>query len=129
MKFLVDAVLPASLAAEAPAGVEFVRWSGGEDSDEELVRAAASAGARAVIFFDRNSLVQPGLVAIAEELGVALVAVDAPDPVEAKERILLHTGQLRRILHETQFALVLASEVRSFAPPTGTGSSADSTGR
>ena len=118
MRFLVDAVLPATLLADAPAGIEYIRWEGADDEDEQLVRAAAKRGYRGVIFFDRNSLAQPGLVCLAEELGVALVAVDADDPIEAKERILLHTAQLRRKLADSNFVLILASEVRRFDPPT-----------
>jgi len=46
------------------------------------------------------------------------VAVEAADPIEAKERILLHTAQLRRELANSQFVLILGSEVRSFEPPS-----------
>lgn len=118
MRFLVDAVLPATLGTEAPAGVEFYRWNGTDDGDEQVVRFGAAKGCRGVIFFDRNSLSQPGLIGLSELLGIALIAVDATDPIEAKERILQHTTQLRRILNETQLVLILGSGVRSFEPPS-----------
>lgn len=117
MKFLVDAVFPATLTTDAPAGIDFVRWTDSAEQDSELVRYAATKSFRGVIFFDRNSLAQPGLRQLAEELGVALIAVDAPDPIYARERLLHNAERLRSILTDTQFVLILASEVRKFEPP------------
>jgi hypothetical protein len=59
VKLLVDAMLPETVETEAPPGVAMTRWSGGEASDEDLLRAGAHSSVRAVVFFDRRSLSQP----------------------------------------------------------------------
>ncbi len=113
MRFLIDAVLPASLATEAPPGIDFERWEKTRDQkDNDLVYYAAKKGIRGVIFFGRNSLKQPGLRQLAEEKGIALVAIDASDPIQARERLLRHIIKLPSKLSENQFFLILASEVR-----------------
>ena len=112
MRLLYDAVLPQSLAVEAPAAMELYRWEGADEVDTALVRAAANRGYRGVIFFDRSSLEQPGLRNVAEEVGVALVAVEASDPIEAKRRVLRNMPSLRRALADHDCLLVLANEVR-----------------
>lgn len=112
MRLLIDAVLPESTASEAPAGVTIVRFSESGVSDEELLRIAARDGYRAAVLFDRSSLSQPGLRQLARELGVGLVAVQADDPVEAKERLLLNLDHLRQALASASVVLVLASEAR-----------------
>jgi hypothetical protein len=118
MRFLVDAVFPASLAADAPAGVEFIRWSRGDDGDEVLVEVAAREGFRAVVFFERNSLSQPGLLDLAVRLGVGVIAVEASDPVQAKERLLTNFDKLRHSLSASHAVLVLAAEARPVAQTT-----------
>lgn len=112
MKLLVDALLPETIEAEAPPGVEVVRWAGGDVSDEDLLRAGAQAGARAIVLFDRRSLYQPGLRELAAELGVGLLAVEADDPVEAKERLFKNLDGVRRVLHTSEAVLILAHEAR-----------------
>ena len=112
MQLLYDSVLPQSLAIEARGTIGFHRWDGAEAVDTDLVRAAASRGYRGVVFLDRSSLDQPGLRTVAEQVGVALVAVDAGDPIEAKQRVLRNAPALRRALAEHDCILVLASEVR-----------------
>ncbi|MCY4632681.1 MAG: hypothetical protein OXE75_17615 [bacterium] len=112
MKLLYDAVLPPSLSVEARGTLDLHRWEGTDAADTVLVRSAADSGYRGVIFLDRSSLDQPGLRTTAEEVGVALVAVDASDPIEAKQRILRNAPSLRRKLADHDCLLVLAGEVR-----------------
>lgn len=112
MRFLYDAVLPQSLALEAPAETEFQRWDGSDVSDAELVRASGERGCRGVILWGRDSLQQADLRDTAQEAGVALVAVEAGNPIEAKQRILRNLSELRRKLAEHDCLLVLANEVR-----------------
>ena len=112
MRFLYDSVLPQSLAEEAPVGVTLDRWDGGDEQDTALIRAAAHRGYRGVLFYERDSLEQPELRRIASEKGVALVAVEATDPIEAKVRVLQNLPPLRRMLADHNCLLVLAREVR-----------------
>lgn len=112
MRFLYDAVLPQNLAQEAPAGVTLDRWEGGDEPDSALIRTAADRGYRGVLFYDRDSLEQPDLRRLASERDVALVAVDARDPIEAKIRLLRQLPRIRRMLADHQCLLVLAGEVR-----------------
>ena len=115
MQLFYDAVLPQSLADEAPTGVTFVRWVGSDVDDVALVRAAAHKGCRAVLFYERDSLEQPDLRTIASEVGVALVAVDAEDPIEAKVRVLRNFARIRKMLANHDCLLVLAREVREYS--------------
>ena len=119
MRLLYDAVLPQSLFLEAPAGVEFERWDGPDVSDAELVRASGERGCRGVILWGRDSLQQADLRETARKAGVALVAVEAGDPIDAKQRILKNLSALRRKLADHDCLLVLANEVR---PIDGSGS-------
>ena len=112
MRLLCDAVLPSSLAFEAPAETEFVRWDGSDVSDVELVRASAERGCRGVVFWGRDSLQQADLRETARQAGVVLVAVEADDPIVAKQRILKNLSALLRELSEHDCLLVLANEVR-----------------
>ena len=114
MRLLYDAVLPQSLAEEAPAWVTLDRWDGGDEQDSALVRAAADRGHRAVVFYDRDSLEQPDLRRFASESRIALVAVEANDPIEAKIRVLRHLARIRRMLVHDDCLLVLANEVRAY---------------
>ncbi|MYG94589.1 MAG: hypothetical protein F4138_06320 [Acidimicrobiia bacterium] len=111
MRFLCDAVFPQTLSSEAPAGVELVRWDGSDVSDVEFVRASGERGYRGVILWGRGSLRQADLRAIARESGVALVAVEADDPIDAKQRILKNLSGLRRQLDEHDCLIVLANKV------------------
>ena len=112
MRLLYDAVLPQSLAWEARPAMELHRWDGADEVDTELVRAAANRGYRGVIFFEQSSLDQPGLRQAAAEVGVALVAVKAEDPIEAKHRILRNIRSLSQALNAHDCILVLANKVR-----------------
>lgn len=114
MRFLYDALLPQSLADEAPAGVTLDRWDGGDEQDASLIRIAADRGYRGVLFYERDSLAQPDLRRIASERGVVLVAVDARDPIEAKVRVLRHLSRIRRMLADHDCLLVLAREARPY---------------
>ena len=67
-----------------------------------------------MLFYERDSLEQQDLRTIASEVGVALVAVKAVDPIEAKERILRNFRRLRHMLAEHDCLLVLAQEVREY---------------
>ena len=113
MKLLVDAILPETVVTEAPPGVDVRRWSHGDISDEDLLREGARQGVRAVVFFDRRSLYQPGLRELATQLGVALVAIDAAGPVEAKDRLFQNMDHLRNALMNSEAILVLAHQARS----------------
>ena len=117
MKLLVDAVFPTTVEAEAPAGVEVHRWSRGEASDKDLLRAAAHQDARAVVFSDRRSVYQPGLRELAEELGVAIIVIEGGDPVDAKDKLFRNLDGIREALRMSLAILVLAHEARpiSFA--------------
>ncbi len=111
MWLLYDAVLPQSLSDEAPPAM-LRRWSGADDSDEDLVRFVSGKGGRGLILLGRDSLEQPDLRNLARELGVALVAVATDDPIEAKLRVLNNLNALRRSLETEDCLLVLASGVR-----------------
>jgi len=117
VRFLYDAVLPQNLADEAPAGITLDRWDGGDEQDSALIRAAADRGYRGVLFYDRDSLEQPDLRRLASERGIALVAVEARDPIEAKVRVLRNFGRLRRLMVDHDCLLVLAREVREYPSP------------
>jgi len=112
VRFLYDAVLPRSLSLESPPGVVFDRWDGPDASDAELVRESGERGCRGVILWGRDSLQQADLRGTARDAGVALVAVEADDPVEAKQRILKNLSGLRRKLADHDCLLVLSNEVR-----------------
>lgn len=114
MKLLIDAVLPATLTTEAPAGIYFERWKKSEQqNDSDLVRYAAKKRMRGVVFFESKSLEQPGLRQLAKKLGVVLVAIDAKDPIQAKERLLRQITRVRSMLNEASFIRVIASDVRA----------------
>ncbi len=116
MRLLFDARLPQSLAVEAgaagPGAVEFVRWSGGDVSDTEFLESAARQRFDCVVLLDRDSLDQAELRATASRAGVAVVAVVADDPFEAKRRLVWNMAALRRSLSEHDCLLVFANEVR-----------------
>lgn len=112
MRLLYDAVLPQNLSSEAPAGVEFDRWEGDDVSDADLVRISGERGYRSLILWGRESLQQADLWSTARESGVALVAVEADDPIDAKQRILKNLPAIRRELQDHDCILVLANEVR-----------------
>lgn len=114
MRFLYDAVLPQNLAEEAPEGVTLDRWDGGAEQDSALIRTAADRGYRGVLFYDRDSLEQPDLRRLASERDIALVAVEARDPIEAKIRLLRNLPGIRRKLADHDCLLVLAQEVREY---------------
>ena len=112
IRVLYDAVLPQSLAEDAPPGVQFLRWEGSARSDADLVEEAVRQGCRAVLLFERDSLQQPELLKAANEAGVVLAAVKASDPIEAKQRVLNNLSAFRRKLTGHDCLLVLANEVR-----------------
>ena len=112
MRLLYDARLPRSLALEVDATLELERWMGGSVTDAELVQAAASGDFVGVILLDRDSLSQVEVRTAAQEAGVALIAVEADGPLEAKLRVLKNSSRLRRSLSQHDCLLVLANEVR-----------------
>ena len=112
MRLLYDAVLPSSLALDAPADAEFVRWDGSDVSDVELVRESDEKGCKGVVFWGRESLQQADLRETARETGVVLVAVEADDPIDAKRRLLKNLSSLLQKLDKHHCLLVLAHEVR-----------------
>lgn len=112
VRLLYDAVLPQSLSLEGPAEVEFQRWDGSDVSDAELVRASEERGCRGVILWGRDSFQQADLRDTAHQTGVALIAVEADNPIDAKQRILKNLPALRRKLAEHDCLLVLSNEVR-----------------
>lgn len=116
MWLLYDAVLPQSLSDEDRTGV-LRRWSGADVSDEDLVRAVSEQGGRGLILLGRDSLEQPDLRRLAQELGVALIAATTDDPIEAKRRILKNLKSLKRLLNTEECVLIMASEVRPGPPP------------
>ena len=112
MRLLYDASLPQSLSAEAPEWVSLDRWEEGDKNDVEIIQATASRGYRGFVFLGRDSLFQLGVREAAEERGVALVAVDARDPIEAKQRILNNLSNLQSALAGHDCVLIMASSVR-----------------
>ena len=112
MRLLFDARLPRDLAFEASGALEFVRWSGADVSDADLLRAAAQEQFAGVILLDRDSLAQADLRTTARAAGIALVAVAAEGPLEAKRRLVRNLASLHRALLESDCLLVLANEVR-----------------
>jgi len=114
MRLLYDAVLPGSLAEEAPAGITLDRWDSDDQTDTALIRAASHRGYQGVLFYGRDSLEQQELREIAREVGVVLVAVEAEDPIEARGRVLHNHSRLRRMLTDHQCLLILAREVRNY---------------
>ncbi len=115
MRLLYDAVLPQSLAEDAPSEVELDRWKGGDKHDSALIHTASDRGYSGVLFYDRDSLEQTDLREIAFRKGVALVAVEGRDPIEAKLRVLRHLPQVRQMLADHDCLLVLANEVRVYS--------------
>lgn len=115
MRLLFDAAFPRSLGNETPVGVTLDRWVGEDVPDTELIRAAAHGGYRGVLLIERDSLQQPRLLEFASDLGVALIAVEAKDPIEAKVRVLRNLNRLRRMLVKHDFLLILAREVRAYS--------------
>ena len=111
MWLLYDAVLPQSLSDEAPSSL-LRRWSGADESDEDLVRFVSDQGGRGLILLGRDSLEQPDLRRLARELGIALVAIATDDPIEAKRRVLNNLTALRHLLDREACLLVLANAVR-----------------
>ena len=81
-----------------------MRWTGTDDGDEVLLEVAAREGFRAVVLYERNSLSQPGLLNLAARLGVGVVAIEADDPIEAKERLLLNFASIENVLVPKHFA-------------------------
>ena len=112
LRLLQDSVLPQNLVNEVSGGIHLERWDEGEASDIDLVRAAVARGCRGVLLYGRHALDQPGLRREAKQSGIALVAVEAADPIEAKQRILRNEEALRRKLADYDCLLVLAGEVR-----------------
>ena len=132
MRLLMDAALPALMVAETPDGDVYDRWNRGDINDEDLLREAARNGYEGVIFYGRRFLLQPRLRELADELGIKLAAVQAPNPVAAKTRIAQNANRLRSVLRDTPYALILSASVDEFPPrpepqpgsPTGTASDA-----
>jgi len=112
VRFLYDAVLPRSLSLESPPQVAFDRWDGPDVTDTEFVRESGARGCRGVILWGRDSLQQADLRETARATGVALVAVEADNPIDAKQRILKNLPALRRKLDDHDCLIVLANEVR-----------------
>jgi len=112
VRLLCDSSLPASLELDAPADVELKRWTGPCLADEDLASAAAQRGFQGVVVLDRNSLHQPSLRQRCAELGLSLIAVEADDPLEAKDRVVRNIGKIRSALADSQVLVVLARTVR-----------------
>lgn len=106
--------MPQSLAEESPPGLELIRWTGGESNDVAFLHTAAANGCHGVILSGRDSLEQPELHNATLRTGLALVAVDTDDPIEAKRRILANMSRLRKSLADHDRVLVLAREVRPY---------------
>lgn len=126
MRLLYDARLPQSLEFEARAApdgtaIDFVRWSGAGVSDADLIRTAAKDGFAGVVLLGGDSLAQAHLRITANEAGIALVAIAAEDPLEAKRHLLRNLASLRRSLAKHDCLLVLASEVRVQREPAEAG--------
>ncbi len=92
--------------------MRLVRWDGGDQNDIAIIYTAANKGYRGVLFYDQDSLQQPELRAIASEMSIALVAVKAKDPVEAKMRVLQNLTRIREMVADHDCLLVLARKVR-----------------
>lgn len=112
MRLLYDARLPRSLALEADDNLKLERWTRGSVTDVELVHAAAADEYDGVILLDRDSLAQIDVQSAAREARVALIAVEADGPLEAKLRVQNNASRLRRALSAHDCLLVLANEVR-----------------
>lgn len=112
VKLLYDATLPQSLEREAPPWAELIRWKGRDEGDLEVVQAAANQGCRGVIFFERDSLEQSAVQDLARDKGVALVAVEAQDPIKGMRRILRNLRGLQSVLSNHDCILVMAKSVR-----------------
>ena len=113
MRLLFDSSLPASLESDAPAGVELKRWTGHYLSDDNLASAAAEGGYQGVVVLSRNSLHQRSLRDRCTDLGLSLIAVEAGDPLEAKDRVVRNIRKIRSELVNSQVVVVLAHTVRS----------------
>ncbi len=81
-------------------------------TDVELVQTAADEQFDGVLFLDRDSLAQYDVQLTANSLGMALIAVEAGSPFEAKRRVLNNIMRLRRALARHDCLLILAAEVR-----------------
>lgn len=112
MRLLYDAVLPQTLALEAPDEFDLERWGGGEISDAELVRSAADRECQGLILLGRDALEQPDLRTVAQAHGVGLVAVATNSPIEAKQRVLNHLSAIASALASDECLVVYAASVR-----------------
>ena len=112
MRLLFDAVLPQTLALEAPDEFGLERWDGSEVSDAELVQAAADRKCQGLILLGRDSLEQPDLRTVAQMHGVGLVAVATNSPIEAKQRVLNHLSAITSGLAHHECLVLFASGVR-----------------
>ncbi|MCY3562210.1 MAG: hypothetical protein OXH20_13765 [bacterium] len=113
LRLLQDSQLPVGLSAEVGNEIELVRWDGGEASDTELIREAVERRCRGVLLVGRSSLDQPGLREEAKQSGIALIAVVADDPIEAKQRVVKNARSIRKALADSNAVLVFANEVRA----------------
>ncbi len=114
MRLLYDARFPRSLELEADHEIQLERWTGASITDVELVQKAANDGFAGIVFLDRDSLAQDEVRAAARDQGIALIAVEAGGPIEAKLRVLKNSSRLRRLLSQHDCLLVLANEVRPY---------------
>ena len=112
MRFLIDSSLPSSLESEAPAGVELKRWTGQYLPDGQFATVAAEGRYEGIVVLGRNSLHQRNLRDRCAELGLSLIAVEAGDPIEAKDRLLRNMAKIRSELSESHAVIVYARAVR-----------------
>ena len=116
LPLLLDTAFPAWLDAAWPPEFRFERWAGAAIHDQDLVRHAAENGFAGVAFFGKRIFYQSGLLELAEELGVALVAVDAADPTQAQAVLIVQSPRIRAILEDARFVVVTRSKVRPTEP-------------
>ena len=112
VRFLIDSSLPMSLESEAPAGVELKRWTGQYLPDDQFAKVAAERRYEGIVVLGRNSLHQRNLRDQCADLGLSLIAVEAGDPIEAKDRVLRNMAKIRSALGESQAVIVYARTVR-----------------
>ena len=59
-----------------------------------------------MVFYGRNALLQPSVTALAAELGIVLLAVDAKNAFDAKKYVLRNAKKVRHTVTQGSSAII-----------------------